>query len=396
MKIKFALFLLATVVLLSFVASEESHKETSNVPDYEVPVIIKNNSPFNQPINKRLDHMNDSSVRNYQRYLHRKAKSHVNAEIVRVMDPKSFEEFLHLYEDEALEARDNVDMVNNLGRLLGKAIDLQSYINLRAGLVVKKLALLDLKLKQISILEDTIESVKVHPSNISSNLGDNLHWKTDVDNILREHAVVTSNLSLRWKAICDVFDYEAFMHSSPHSTRVRKPFPRNIYYPHANRFPFGNGIDENKIDPRPDPHTGKRPVKKLVSGLKALNNHKLKVSKRKATSKKDKKAKKAHTTNILDQAAQNIQKHNNVTKVVNKHVNKHTVTPKKLAAMRKAFAKVMAREPEKFRKQHADFKKSSSKPNKTHHKKHAPSHGNVHHKKHAPGHGKTKKQAPKH
>ena len=76
---------------------------TKKDPIYEAPMITKRDFPFDQPYNPRIDNLNDSSENNYQRYLSRRRKGHVNSELARGFNINSLSEFLDSYETERLE-----------------------------------------------------------------------------------------------------------------------------------------------------------------------------------------------------------------------------------------------------------------------------------------------------
>lgn len=247
-------------------------------PVYEAPLILKKGQPFNQPVNPRIDNMNDSSANNYKRYLDRKLRSKVNKELGKNFDLENFKKWLDYYENEKLTENTNGEMVENVGNILAKSIELQSYINFRAGLVSKELALLDMKLKQIEALEATVINITQHPGDINSKLGNNYLWKQNLDDVLLESASIDSNYSLAWGSICEVLDLKDHVTKSVVSSKhVRKSNIERIYYPDQEFLRYKRGIDFNDEDEKSFPLPDKRDPIDLKRGKAETKAEKPKV-----------------------------------------------------------------------------------------------------------------------
>lgn len=226
-----------TLLLLVSLTVSFTNEAAEADPTYETPMIVRKDAPLNQPWNPRIDTINDSSAKNYERYLARGIKSHVNSEIIRNFSVASFDKFLTFYENENLKEATMGDMIENVGRILGKSIDIQSFINLKTGLIMKKLGLLDMKLKQVAVLENTAKQVTLHPRDIHSNLGNNQQWKTHLENIVDETASVHSLYSLAVNSICQVINYKVMdartdIHSAKHIAPIpieKKFYPNDTY-----------------------------------------------------------------------------------------------------------------------------------------------------------------------
>jgi len=195
----------------------------------------------------------------------------VNAEIVRNFSVSAFQKWLDYYETENLLEQTRGDMVENVGRILGKTIDLQQFIHLRAGLILKKLALLDMKLKQIGVLEDTIKNIEIHPADIHSNLGNNLLWKFNMEAIVDETASIHSGYQLAWNSICEVLGVPKDLAINPivSAKHIAKPGLDKHYYPDQEFF---KDPSTKLPDDRPVPSANIRADKNLDHGKKAMKD----------------------------------------------------------------------------------------------------------------------------
>jgi len=230
-----------------------------SVPEYESPTIIKKDSPLNQPWNPRVDNMNDSSVNNYQRYKDRKTQGHLNNNLVRNFNPVDFHKWINFYEGINLQEKTNHEMIENISNLVAKSISLQSYINFKSGLVVKELALLDMKLKQIEVLENAIQEIQKHPTNPVSNLGSNLIWKSNLDSVVLETTANDLNYHLGYSSICEILDggyVERVTTPVSSSYTVKYPEHENMYYPRGEVIGLPQHDDNSIADVSP----GKRTV----------------------------------------------------------------------------------------------------------------------------------------
>jgi len=204
----------------------------NQAPTYETPTIVRKTSPFNQPFNPRIDTLNDSSAANYQRYKNRQNKNNAESELIRFFDIERLKAWLKIMESENLDELTNKDVINNISNIVGKSSDLQNYINFKAGLVNKKLALLDMKLKQVDVLDNAIESIQQHPGDINSNLGSNLLWKYHLESVMENIAVTNSNFQTGSSTICEILqNSKEVTENIPSSSTVQKDPINRQYIP---------------------------------------------------------------------------------------------------------------------------------------------------------------------
>jgi hypothetical protein len=240
-------------------------------PVYEVPTIVKADQPFNQPYNSRLDNLNDSSADNYKRYKDRQTKGGLYSEMVRNFSLANFKKWLDFFESENLNELSVPEMMDNVSRMTGKAVDLQNFIQLHSGLVVKLLGILDMKLKQIKVLESTVGNINNHGFDINSNLGNNLVWKQNLEELIDYSASVNSNYSLAWSTMCEVLDgKDKVLREVIDSRRSVKPGLEKELYPNTKNFKSIEGVnqaDDTRVLPTPtvrnekDLERGKRTLK---------------------------------------------------------------------------------------------------------------------------------------
>lgn len=217
------LFTIAALLLVS---------NTFSLPEFETPVIVKKDNPFNQPYNPRLDNMNDSSADNYQRYKDRRTKGHLTSEMAREFNMDTFKAWIEFTEKENLHELTHPQMIDNVSKILGKSIDLQNFINLKSGLIVKLLGLLDMKLKQLEVLDNTMNSINDHHSDIHSDLYGNAFWKNKLDELLNYSTAINSNYSLDWSTMCEVLGaIQPVTTNIPSSKLVRKSQLARQYHP---------------------------------------------------------------------------------------------------------------------------------------------------------------------
>eukprot|EP00340_Litonotus_pictus_P006313 CAMPEP_0170517956 /NCGR_PEP_ID=MMETSP0209-20121228/3762_1 /TAXON_ID=665100 ORGANISM="Litonotus pictus, Strain P1" /NCGR_SAMPLE_ID=MMETSP0209 /ASSEMBLY_ACC=CAM_ASM_000301 /LENGTH=316 /DNA_ID=CAMNT_0010803337 /DNA_START=139 /DNA_END=1090 /DNA_ORIENTATION=- len=200
--------------------------------------------------------MNDSSTANYERYLLRKLKGHVNSELARSISISGLKKWLDYYEAEKLEERSTAEMIDNIGNILTKSIDVQNFIHLKSGNINKKLSLLDMKLKQVEVIDDAIKNIEEHPYDIGTNEGNNLFWKNNLEDLTRSSALVNSEYQLAWGSICDVLGHKELITTKiTDSKHVTKGNLERIYYPNEEYFAFnrpgGKVDDQSKVPPHP-------------------------------------------------------------------------------------------------------------------------------------------------
>lgn len=220
------------------------------IPTYEAPTIYrKDAAPFNQPHNARIDNLNDTSENNYKRYKDRQLKNKLNRDLDRNFDLVALTSWMDFYEKENLEELAYKELIENLTSFISKSVVIQNYVHFKSNMINKKLALLDMKLKQIEVLNQAMENIKNHPGNPSTNLGNNILWKDSMDNFIRNSAVVNSLYSTSASRICDVLGIKDRVHSAPLDSRiVEKSHYKNQYSP-RDTFDFDV---VNEEQPKPD------------------------------------------------------------------------------------------------------------------------------------------------
>ena len=113
---------------------------------------------------------------------------------------------------------------------------LQAAIIAKANSIMDSLALMDLKLKEQKIIEKEIENIKLHPGNISSNLGNNLPWKERLEEIVNNAASIHSEFDVTLHTICNVMrKINLFVDNMERtyvdSRNINQPGPETQYYP---------------------------------------------------------------------------------------------------------------------------------------------------------------------
>ena len=122
---------------------------------YETPVIRGHG--LSENYNPRIEAAFKTSAENYERYLQRKVKNRAHNDVIRSFSSDTVEKLVKVYEEENLQTRTFEEIINSAEVMLGKSIDLQQYVNYLSNIVVKKLALLDVKIKQIGILDKALD-----------------------------------------------------------------------------------------------------------------------------------------------------------------------------------------------------------------------------------------------
>lgn len=290
--------LLTTIILVLAVS-------VISLPDYEIPTIVHHDQPFNQPYNARIDNINDSSANNYERYLGRKLKVHLNSEMGRNASIKSFQKWLDFYESENLKELTLAEMIDNISNILGKSIHLQNFINLKSGLVVKLLGLMDMKLKQITVLDDTMKNIEFHPSDINMNAGNNLIWKANLEELFDVSAAENNLYNLNWNSMCEAMALKGRATQPVVSSKhVKKPHITRRYHPEQEFLLDKNGVDHNADDSKAYPTPSIRDVKDLERGKEELQKEQKNNQKQASFVEKNERAKsksntgKAKTTKI--------------------------------------------------------------------------------------------------
>ena len=247
-------------------------------PVYETPTIVRHDNPMNQPYNPRLDNLNDSSADNYVRYKDRQKKVGLYSELVRNFNIQSLRKWLEFFENENLHELSMPEMVDNVSRMTGKAVDLQNFISFKSGLVAKFMGLLDMKLKQIAVLDDAIKNIERHGFDIHTNLGNNLVWKQNLEELMDLSTAVNSNYSLAWGSMCEVIEQKDKINTTLlDSRRSVKHSLEKEYVPGAKYFKTVTGINKAE-DHKHLPTPSVRNAKDLAKGKALLNLEKPKVN----------------------------------------------------------------------------------------------------------------------
>ena len=279
MKLIIKTFLILTItVMTSFILS---------APEYEIPTILRSDQPFNNPENPRIDHINESSAANYKRYLDRKLKTHLNSDLVRDFNVEAFGKWIDFYTDENIHSKGIHTILNNVSDILGKSMDLQSYVNFRSGLIVKELALFDMRLKQINVLDKAINNIKMHEGNIYTNLGNNDQWKEAMDEVTLYAESSDSDYSTKWSSLCEILQLQDAATKKPISSkRVKRPSYSKMY---NQRDLIISKSDGAKSDSTREAVPPARNSAKLQKALASIDENKeIKSSKTKKPSSKKK------------------------------------------------------------------------------------------------------------
>ena len=93
-------------------------------------------------------------------------------------------------------------MIQNVGNLKTRAIQLQQWIGFQSNMIFKELALMDVKLKEKKVLEEEVVNVINHPGDINSRTGSSAIFRNRLDEIINEAAVIQSNMDLSWELAC--------------------------------------------------------------------------------------------------------------------------------------------------------------------------------------------------
>lgn len=277
-----------TLTFISMIISEE-------VPTYEAPTIYrKDAAPFNQPHNARIDNMNDTSENNYKRYKGRQEKNKLNRDLDRNFDLIALRSWMDFYEKENLDELAYKELIENLTNFISKSVVIQNYVHFKSNMINKKLALLDMKLKQIDVLNQAMENIKNHPGNPSTNLGNNLLWKDSMNDFIRNSAVVNSLYSTAASRVCDVLGIKDRVLSPPLDSRmVEKSHYKNQYSP-RDTLEFDV---VNEEQPKPDfkdidKSIPLRNLDDLKKGKEALQKEKEEGNKKKDSNDEKKEEKK--------------------------------------------------------------------------------------------------------
>ena len=258
-----------------------------SAPEYEIPTILRSDQPFNQPNNPRIDYINESSAANYKRYLDRKLKTHLNSDLVRDFNVEAFGKWIDFYTDENIHSKGIHTILNNVSDILGKSMDLQSYVNFRSGLIVKELALFDMRLKQINVLDKAINNIKMHEGNIYTNLGNNDQWKEAMDEVTLYAESSDSDYSTKWSSLCEILQLQTEATKKPISSKkIKKPSYSKMY---NQRDLIISGSDGAKSDSTREFAPPVRNSAKLQKALASIDENKeIKSSKTKKPSTKKK------------------------------------------------------------------------------------------------------------
>lgn len=136
------------ILVITYISSIKGVKE----PEYESPIIVKNQN--NLLIDNKITNSFTSKFQNNQDKIKEKA---IN-DIIRNFSTNTVDKLIETFEQENINERSFEDIVSNSDILLGKSIKLQKYVNYLSDQIIKKLTLLDTKIKQITIIDEAINS----------------------------------------------------------------------------------------------------------------------------------------------------------------------------------------------------------------------------------------------
>jgi len=93
-------------------------------------------------------------------------------------------------------------------------------------------------MKEQSLIDEQIKSIKEHPGNISSNLGDNLPFKEKLEDIVNNAASIHTEFNVALNGICTVIKkINTFVHQMEarkiNSKKIKGANPETQYYPNS-------------------------------------------------------------------------------------------------------------------------------------------------------------------
>jgi hypothetical protein len=265
--------LLKLCVIVSFVLLSDNYVKSATDPIYESPVIVKNNG-FSSIYNPRIDALNNSSAKNYERYLSKKLRNRTQNDLLKHFSIENYDKWLSVYETENLNEKVVPELIESVGTILGKSIDLQNYINFKSNLIIKKLALLDVKIKQIKVLDQATQSIEQHPGDINSNSPSNALWKDSIDTIIETIGTSQSEYNIAFNSICSILgtSKEQLKKEIPDSKAIRNTDEESIYYPKNKSISTRSSNMPLIVVPDNVPV---RDEKTLLQGLKILKEKKI-------------------------------------------------------------------------------------------------------------------------
>lgn len=174
----------------------------SSTPVYESPVIIRAGVSNYNP---RIESINLSSAEKNERYLNNKLKNKLEGEMIGNFSLDSLNKLFDLYSTEGLEKKSNNQIVEEVGNLLKNSIELQKYITFTSQAVKKRLDLLDVKLKQIEVIDNQVDNLKA----TDKNPEEKTRIETDITKAKNERAFeilasASSLFNLNYNSACQV------------------------------------------------------------------------------------------------------------------------------------------------------------------------------------------------
>ncbi len=131
------------------------------------------------------------------------------------------------------------EFIGDIMDMKGLSKNLQHGIVGRANNIINKLALIDLKLKEVKLIEEEIDGVARHPGNLGSNMGLNRPWKERLNELITNAASESTQFSVAiWGMKTVLRRISTFVNTMERSGfdsgLVHNPRPEDVYYPNDN------------------------------------------------------------------------------------------------------------------------------------------------------------------
>lgn len=169
-------------------------------PVYESPVIYKQGT---LGINPKNEFINDKSQQKYERYLNNKLKNHLQGDLIGNLSIENLEKWLSLLETSKFEEMTTEAIIENVGGLLTKSIELQKYVKFTSQATKSSLNLMDLKLKQISVLEEQIDRHFKNLNGTSDSINEHINSE-NTQRLIDSLSSSASLFNLNYHSACEI------------------------------------------------------------------------------------------------------------------------------------------------------------------------------------------------
>ena len=247
MKMKFVLKqILVCLLIYSTVCIKETDKskeassakveEKNKVPEYEIPLIVKHDYPFDHSFNPRLDTLNMDSVSLYKRYKDRQIKDNLSANRIRNDDYFNMDAWLTFMENEDIVIQNRNTILDNLLSLRNLANKLARITEFQYGIIQKKLKLLQSKSNLREVIVNAIQNTLKQKGNIHSNHPLNKDFKDQNEDLILDTSNSNGNLHLGYNTLTgaantnirNASSYNNLLNSKSHHIDNG---PESSYYP---------------------------------------------------------------------------------------------------------------------------------------------------------------------